>query len=82
MSDAEWYVPVLGTTNMFQHVRTMHLEGERQLRFEYLDQDLKKLLDMCDGGLDPATTKAAGFGFLEPAKFAKINPSVSPVSPS
>ena len=28
------------------------------LRFEYLDQDLKKLLDMCDGGLDPATTKA------------------------
>ena len=27
-------------------------------RFEYLDQDLKKLLDMCDGGLDPATTKA------------------------
>lgn len=36
--------------------------GEEQsacaARFEYLDQDLKKLLDMCDGGLDPATTKA------------------------
>ena len=31
------------------------------LRFEYLDQDLKKLLDVCDGGLDPATTKAGNF---------------------
>merc|ERR1712060_950187 len=26
--------------------------------FEYLDQDLKKLLDMCDSGLDAATTKS------------------------
>lgn len=33
-------------------------ERKLTLVFEFLDQDLKKLLDMCDGGLDPATTKS------------------------
>jgi len=36
----------------------VHTERKLTLVFEYLDQDLKKLLDMCDGGLDAATTKS------------------------
>lgn len=36
----------------------IHTERKLTLVFEYLDQDLKKLLDMCDGGLDAATTKS------------------------
>lgn len=34
----------------------IHTEKKLTLVFEYLDQDLKKLMDMCDGGLPPATT--------------------------
>lgn len=33
-------------------------ERKLTLVFEFLDQDLKKLLDMCEGGLDAATTKS------------------------
>jgi len=36
----------------------IHTERKLTLVFEYLDQDLKKLLDMCDGGLDAATAKS------------------------
>lgn len=36
----------------------IHTERKLTLVFEFLDQDLKKLLDMCDGGLDAATTKS------------------------
>merc|ERR1719384_2379856 len=36
----------------------IHTERKLTLVFEFLDQDLKKLLDTCDGGLDTATTKS------------------------
>jgi cyclin-dependent kinase len=36
----------------------IHTEKKLTLVFEYLDQDLKKLLDMCDAGLDAATTRS------------------------
>ncbi|EAN33966.1 Cell division control protein 2-like protein [Theileria parva strain Muguga] len=36
----------------------IHSEKCLTLVFEYLDQDLKKLLDACDGGLEPTTAKS------------------------
>lgn len=35
----------------------IHTERRLTLVFEFLDQDLKKLLDVCEGGLDPVTTR-------------------------
>lgn len=42
----------------------IHTESELTLVFEFLDQDLKKLLDMCDKGLDSATCKSFLFQLL------------------
>lgn len=36
----------------------MHAEKKLTLVFEYLDQDLKKYLDVCEGGLDLTVVKA------------------------
>jgi len=44
--------------NIVKLVDVVHTERKLTLVFEFLDQDLKKLLDMCDGGLDAATTKS------------------------
>jgi len=44
--------------NVVKLCDVIHTERKLTLVFEFLDQDLKKLLDMCDGGLDPATTKS------------------------
>jgi len=44
--------------NIVKLCDVVHTERKLTLVFEFLDQDLKKLLDMCDGGLDAATTKS------------------------
>lgn len=44
--------------NIVKLCDVIHTERKLTLVFEFLDQDLKKLLDMCDGGLDLATTKS------------------------
>ena len=36
----------------------VHTERKLTLVFEYLDQDLKKYLDVCSGGLDPTVVKS------------------------
>lgn len=36
----------------------VHTERKLTLVFEYLDQDLKKYLDVCDGGLEPVIAKS------------------------
>eukprot|EP00744_Colponema_vietnamica_P003082 GILI01004766.1.p1 GENE.GILI01004766.1~~GILI01004766.1.p1 ORF type:complete len:314 (-),score=90.79 GILI01004766.1:85-975(-) len=47
----------------------VHTERKLTLVFEYLDQDLKKLLDVCEGGLDPQTTKSFLFQLLRGIAF-------------
>lgn len=45
--------------NIVRLCDVIHTERRLTLVFEYLDQDLKKLLDVCDeGGLEPGTTKS------------------------
>jgi len=44
--------------NIVRLCDVVHTDRKLTLVFEFLDQDLKKLLDMCDGGLDAATTKS------------------------
>jgi cyclin-dependent kinase len=44
--------------NIVKLCDVIHTERKLTLVFEYLDQDLKKLLDTCDGGLEPAMTKS------------------------
>lgn len=56
----------IGTTDIVRLYDVLHTERRLTLVFEYLDQDLKKLLDVCDGGLDPQTTKVRfDLGFLQ-----------------
>ena len=42
----------------------MHTERKLTLVFEYLDQDLKKYLDVCEGGLDAMIVKSFLFQLL------------------
>jgi len=44
--------------NIVRLCDVIHTEKKLTLVFEYLDQDLKKLLDTCEGGLDGPTTKS------------------------
>jgi len=44
--------------NIVRLCDVIHTERKLTLVFEFLDQDLKKLLDMCERGLDAATTKS------------------------
>lgn len=44
--------------NIVRLCDVVHTERKLTLVFEYLDQDLKKLLDTCDSGLDNETTKS------------------------
>ena len=41
--------------NIVRLCDVVHTEKKLTLVFEYLDQDLKKYLDVCDGGLDQST---------------------------
>merc|ERR1719214_273143 len=50
--------------NIVRLCDVIHTERKLTLVFEFLDQDLKKLLDMCDGGLDLATTKSFMYQLL------------------
>lgn len=50
--------------NIVRLCDVIHTERKLTLVFEFLDQDLKKLLDTCDGGLDVATTKSFLFQLL------------------
>ncbi|EDO07418.1 Protein kinase domain family protein [Babesia bovis T2Bo] len=43
----------------------IHSEKCLTLVFEYLDQDLKKLLDVCDGGLETSTAKSFLYQLLK-----------------
>eukprot|EP00920_Eleutheroschizon_duboscqi_P030661 GHVT01074116.1.p1 GENE.GHVT01074116.1~~GHVT01074116.1.p1 ORF type:complete len:258 (+),score=41.02 GHVT01074116.1:391-1164(+) len=44
--------------NIVRLCDVIHTERRLTLVFEFLDQDLKKLLDMCDGGLEPTVAKS------------------------
>jgi cyclin-dependent kinase len=50
--------------NIVRLCDVIHTERKLTLVFEFLDQDLKKLLDMCDGGLDPSTTNSYVYQLL------------------
>ncbi len=47
----------------------VHTERKLTLVFEYLDQDLKKYLDVCDGGLEPAICKSFLFQLVTGVAF-------------
>eukprot|EP00918_Siedleckia_nematoides_P030670 GHVU01066424.1.p1 GENE.GHVU01066424.1~~GHVU01066424.1.p1 ORF type:complete len:292 (+),score=28.67 GHVU01066424.1:153-1028(+) len=50
--------------NIVRLCDVIHQERRLTLVFEYLDQDLKKLLDACDGGLDQPTARSFLFQLL------------------
>mmetsp|Transcript_29651 Transcript_29651/g.71239 ORF Transcript_29651/g.71239 Transcript_29651/m.71239 type:complete len:299 (-) Transcript_29651:161-1057(-) len=50
--------------NIVKLCDVIHTERKLTLVFEFLDQDLKKLLDVCGGGLDATTTKSFLFQLI------------------
>ncbi|KAF4679788.1 Cell division control protein 2, partial [Perkinsus olseni] len=57
--EGEWSMVEQAGRASFELCDVIHTERKLTLVFEYLDQDLKKLMDSCGHhGLDPATTKS------------------------
>ncbi|XP_053990284.1 cyclin-dependent kinase 2 homolog isoform X2 [Hylaeus volcanicus] len=50
--------------NIVKLCDVIHSKKSLTLVFEFLDQDLKKLLDVCQGGLDPTVVKSFMFQLL------------------
>lgn len=59
--------------NIVRLCDVIHTERRLTLVFEYLHQDLKKLLDECDGGLDVATAKSYLYQLLRGVDFCHQN---------
>lgn len=49
---------------LFRLYDVVHTERKLTLVFEYLDQDLKKYLDVCEGGLDSTIARSFLFQLL------------------
>ena len=50
--------------HFFRLYDVVHTERKLTLVFEYLDQDLKKYLDVCEGGLDSTIVKSLLYQLL------------------
>ena len=55
--------------NIVRLCDVVHTEKKLTLVFEYLDQDLKKYLDVCDGGLDQNTVRSFLYQLIKGVAF-------------